>query len=220
VPSPEQHLPAAKRSVWPPIIDTRHAVPCRYTELPMQPVTATAVGASCIAAGRHGCRRPCDRCTPPVNGVDYAGQTVEMADGNAGELRTAQVFVAVLGASNYTYAEASWTQSLPDWISSHVRTLEFLGGVPRLSGLPLRHVPSWCAPDDTPERPAMVAQHPARNVGELGQDGRDCFNGTQGARCGPLSLGVAHVVLLLVAVSRVNAFARKYAIAASRLVIR
>jgi transposase len=41
------------------------------------------------------------------------------------------VFVAVLGASNYTYAEASWTQTLPDWIGSHVRALEFLGGVPR-----------------------------------------------------------------------------------------
>jgi transposase len=63
--------------------------------------------------------------------VDYAGQTVEVVDGSTGELRTAQVFVAVLGASNYTYAEASWTQSLPDWIGSHVRTLEFLGGVPR-----------------------------------------------------------------------------------------
>jgi transposase len=63
--------------------------------------------------------------------VDYAGQTVEVVDGNTGELRTAQVFVAVLGASNYTYAEASWTQSLPDWIGSHVRTLAFLGGVPR-----------------------------------------------------------------------------------------
>ena len=63
--------------------------------------------------------------------VDYVGQTVEVVDGSTGELRKAQVFVAVLGASNYTYAEASWTQSLPDWISSHVRTLEFLGGVPR-----------------------------------------------------------------------------------------
>ena len=63
--------------------------------------------------------------------VDYAGQTVEVVDGSTGELRTAQVFVAVLGASNYTYAEASWTQSLPDWIGAHVRTLAFLGGVPR-----------------------------------------------------------------------------------------
>ena len=63
--------------------------------------------------------------------VDYAGQTVEVVDGSTGELRAAQVFVAVLGASNYTYAEATWTQSLPDWTGAHVRTLEFLGGVPR-----------------------------------------------------------------------------------------
>jgi transposase len=63
--------------------------------------------------------------------VDYAGHTVEVVDGETGELRTAQVFVAVLGASNYTYAEATWTQSLPDWVGSHERTLAFLGGVPR-----------------------------------------------------------------------------------------
>ncbi|HYZ39109.1 MAG TPA: IS21 family transposase [Stellaceae bacterium] len=63
--------------------------------------------------------------------VDYAGHPVEVVDGSTGELRAAQVFVAVLGASNYTYAEATWTQSLPDWTGSHVRTLGFLGGVPR-----------------------------------------------------------------------------------------
>jgi transposase len=63
--------------------------------------------------------------------VDYAGQTVELIDGTTGEVRQAQVFVAVLGASSYTYAEASWTQSLPDWIGAHVRALAFLGGVPR-----------------------------------------------------------------------------------------
>ena len=44
----------------------------------------------------------------------YAGQTAEVIDGATGEVRRAQVFVAVLGASNYTYAEARWTQSLPD----------------------------------------------------------------------------------------------------------
>ena len=49
-----------------------------------------------------------------------------------GEIRDAQVFVAVLGASNYTYAEATWSQALPDWIGSHVRTFGFLGGVPEL----------------------------------------------------------------------------------------
>jgi transposase len=63
--------------------------------------------------------------------VDFAGQTVEVIDPATGEVRSAQVFVAVLGASSYTYAEAVWTQSLPDWIGAHVRALEFLGGVPR-----------------------------------------------------------------------------------------
>src|SRR5713226_7326592 len=62
--------------------------------------------------------------------VDYAGQTVELFDGRTGEIRAAQVFVAVMGASSYTYAEASWTQTLPDWIGSHARALAFMGGVP------------------------------------------------------------------------------------------
>jgi transposase len=56
--------------------------------------------------------------------VDYAGQTVELVDGRTGEVRTAQVFVAVLGASSYTYAEATWTQTLPDWIGAHARARE------------------------------------------------------------------------------------------------
>ncbi len=45
-----------------------------------------------------------------------------------GEIRQAQIFVGVLGASNYTYAEATWSQQLPDWLGSHVRMLEFFGG--------------------------------------------------------------------------------------------
>ena len=64
--------------------------------------------------------------------VDYAGQTVAVVDRRTGELREAQVFVAVLGASSYTYAEATWTQGLTDWCASHVRTFRFLGGVPEL----------------------------------------------------------------------------------------
>ena len=64
--------------------------------------------------------------------VDYCGQTVTVTDPATGEAREAQVFVAVLGASNYTDAEATWTQQLPDWISSHVRAFEFFGGVPEL----------------------------------------------------------------------------------------
>jgi transposase len=63
--------------------------------------------------------------------VDYAGQTVEVIDAKTGEITPAQIFVAVLGASNYTYAEATATQTLPDWIGSHGRVLAFLGGVPR-----------------------------------------------------------------------------------------
>ncbi len=50
--------------------------------------------------------------------VDYAGQTVPVIDRTTGEIHEAQVFVAVMGASNYTYAEATWSQPLPDWIGS------------------------------------------------------------------------------------------------------
>jgi transposase len=64
--------------------------------------------------------------------VDYAGQTIAIVNGQSGEIHEAQVFIAVLGASNYTYAEATWTQSLPDWIGSHVRTFDALGGVPEV----------------------------------------------------------------------------------------
>ena len=62
--------------------------------------------------------------------VDYAGQTVEVVDPRTGEVRQAQIFVAVLGASNYTFAEATWSQQLSDWLGSHVRAFDFLGGVP------------------------------------------------------------------------------------------
>jgi len=63
--------------------------------------------------------------------VDYAGQTVAIIDRHTGEERAAQIFVAVLGHSNYTYAEASWSQQLPDWLGSQARALEFIGGVPQ-----------------------------------------------------------------------------------------
>ena len=63
--------------------------------------------------------------------VDFAGQTMEVFDGATGEVRQAAVFVAVLGACSYTFAEAVWSQSLPDWISAHVNALAFFDGVPR-----------------------------------------------------------------------------------------
>lgn len=61
--------------------------------------------------------------------VDYAGHSVPIVDRETGELREAQIFIAVLGASNYTFAEATWTQTLPDWIGSHQRAFAFFGGV-------------------------------------------------------------------------------------------
>ena len=61
--------------------------------------------------------------------VDYAGTTLDVIDASTGEAMTAQLFVAVLGASSYTYAEATWTQGLSDWIGSHTRTFSFFGGV-------------------------------------------------------------------------------------------
>jgi len=64
--------------------------------------------------------------------VDYAGQTVDVYDLQTNQMRQAQIFVAVLGASNYTYAEATWSQTLPDWIGSHSRTFAFFGGVPQI----------------------------------------------------------------------------------------
>lgn len=64
--------------------------------------------------------------------VDYAGRTVPVINPATGEIREAQVFVAVLGASNYTYAEATWSQTIPDWVSANIRAFEFFGGVPQL----------------------------------------------------------------------------------------
>jgi transposase len=61
--------------------------------------------------------------------VDFAGHSMEVIDGLTGEVRRAEVFVAVLGASSYIYAEATWTQSLPDWIAAHVNMFAFYGGV-------------------------------------------------------------------------------------------
>lgn len=64
--------------------------------------------------------------------IDYAGQKIPITDPKTSEVRPAEMFVAVLGASNYTYAEASLTQQLPDWIGSHVRTFEYFQGAPAI----------------------------------------------------------------------------------------
>jgi transposase len=56
-------------------------------------------------------------------------QKVNVIDALIGEVKKAQLFVAVLGASSLTFAEATWTQTLPDWIGSHTRAFAFFGGV-------------------------------------------------------------------------------------------
>ena len=96
--------------------------------------------------------------------VDYAGQTVPIIVRRTGEiLFEAQIFVAAMGASNYSYAEATRTQTLPDWIGAHVRTFAFLGGVTEIvvpdnlkSGVtkPCRY-----EPDINPTYHAMAAHY-------------------------------------------------------------
>jgi len=64
--------------------------------------------------------------------VDYAGPTLPLTDPVTGETHGAQIFVATQGASSYTYAEATLTQTIPDWIGSHIRAFESFGGVTEL----------------------------------------------------------------------------------------
>ncbi len=64
--------------------------------------------------------------------VDYSGKKLHYVDGSTGDQVECELFVAVLGASNYIYAEATHTQRSRDWIASHVRAFEFIGGVPGL----------------------------------------------------------------------------------------
>jgi len=64
--------------------------------------------------------------------VDYCGPTMPIVNPDSGEIREAQVFVAVLGASNYTFACASWSQNQADWLQAHVKAFEFFGGVPEM----------------------------------------------------------------------------------------
>ncbi|MFH1313099.1 MAG: IS21 family transposase, partial [Candidatus Eisenbacteria bacterium] len=79
--------------------------------------------------------------------VDYAGQTVRIVNPKTGEIREAHIFVAVLGASNYSYAEAQWAEDLPNWIGGHVRALDFFGGVPEII---------------IPDNPKVGVKHPSR----------------------------------------------------------
>lgn len=64
--------------------------------------------------------------------IDYAGQTMPIWDAQTGEYKHVQIFLGVLGASNFTFAEATWTQAIPDWLASHKRMFAAFGGVPEI----------------------------------------------------------------------------------------
>jgi transposase len=88
-----------------------------------------------LYAAWKGCIEPVMRLEHPAGErcfVDYAGQTLEVVDPSTGEVRQAQVFVAVLGASNYTFADVTWSQQMEDFLGSHQRAVEAFGGVPRI----------------------------------------------------------------------------------------
>jgi transposase len=63
--------------------------------------------------------------------VDYSGKKPHIFDPTTGECTEVELFVAVLGASNYTYVEATYTQQVHDFVGAHVRAFTFFGGVPR-----------------------------------------------------------------------------------------
>jgi len=64
--------------------------------------------------------------------VDYAGAVMRVHDAQSNTIRSAQLFIGVLGASCYIYAEAHWSQKTPNWLSAHARMFQFFGGVPEI----------------------------------------------------------------------------------------
>jgi len=90
--------------------------------------------------------------------VDFAGITMPVVDRSTGEISRAEIFIFVLGASNYTYAEALPSQELPHWLMAHVRAFEFLGGVPEIV---------------TPDNLKAGVTHPCRYEPDLNPSYRD-----------------------------------------------
>ena len=87
------------------------------------------------------CRRWAGRLSPVMRQrhaagermfVDYSGTRMTVIDPATGAARPAEIFIAVMGASNMTYVEASWSQALPDWIGAHTRAFAAFGAVPAL----------------------------------------------------------------------------------------
>ena len=115
------------------------------------PTAGSAISTGSSSSGsRRSCARntrPATRCSSiiPARRAEAKGRRsvsegdsalnaleVGIVDRTTGVVQEAEIFVVVLGASSFTYAEASWTQALPDWIGAHVRMFRFFGGVPRL----------------------------------------------------------------------------------------
>jgi transposase len=64
--------------------------------------------------------------------IDFSGKQPHLVDRSTGEEIPVELFVAALGASSYTYAEATATQQLRDWVGAHTRMLEYFGGSTQL----------------------------------------------------------------------------------------
>src|SRR5688572_10670899 len=96
--------------------------------------TDTASSARTTVSTGERSRARCVRYIVPARRCSSitVGDTVAVIDPNSGEILNAEIFVATLGASKYAYAEATWTQTLPDWIGSNIRMLEFFGACPSL----------------------------------------------------------------------------------------
>ena len=94
--------------------------------------------------------------------IDFSGKRPTVVDRRTGEVRSVELFVAVLGASSYTYAEATATQQLPDWVGAHTRMVEYFGGTTALWAVPL--------PDRVGTRPGSIV--PMKNWRALRGRGR------------------------------------------------
>ncbi len=91
------------------------------------------IPGSSWTAGRRRIQTTSGRTVPLLpEPLDYAGQTAPIIDRQTGEIRQAQIFVAVLGASSYTFPEATWSQKLPDWLGPHARCFAFFGGTSQI----------------------------------------------------------------------------------------
>lgn len=132
--------------------------------------------------------------------VDFAGDTSDIFEPVTGEARPMKLFVAALGASNYIYAEACPSESLPDWIGLHINLIRFLDGVPKFVvcvSQGRRHQPRRYAPGLT----GAMRRWRAITAPQFSQPGRDSPNIRQSrgrrANCPALGLGAAAQPALL-----------------------